>query len=798
MKIPLGWLREYVEIDAAAEEIAERLTFTGMEVESISVSGPDGRDLVAGEILSVAPHPRAERLRVCGVADGSESLQVVCGADNFAVGDKVALARVGARLPDGTHIRSARLRGVESRGMLCAEDELGLSDDHTGILLLPQETRAGTPLCDVLGPPDTVLELEITWNRPDCLSVIGVAREVAAIYGAALRIPAFTLPAAEGPVSSWTSVAVEDPAGCPRYSARVLLDVQTAPSPLWMRRRLMMCGVRPISNLVDVTNYVMLECGQPLHAFDYDLLQEHRIVVRRARAGETLSTLDGKERAIDPRMLMIADAARPVAVAGIMGGAGSEIRETTRRVLLESACFNPADIHRTCRSLALSTESSRRFERGVDIDRVEWAGRRACALMVELAGARPVSGVIDRYPCPRVPRRIACRAQRVRELLGMQVDVREMTRIFGALGLAVVAESEASCTVQTPGFRPDLEIEADLIEEVARMRGLDRIPDVDPDARVVTDARDDETRARSACRSCLVALGLTEIMNYSFLSESRLDLFGLDEKAERVVLPNPVSAEHGVLRSSLIPQMVETLGRNRAHQTPRAALFEMGRVFVKGSGSIHERERLCVGLTGAAGAFQIETRGDIRPERMFFWLKGIVERLAAVLKAGELAFEKAPVDCLEPGCSLVLRIGDAPVGRLGLLCESLRRGWRLSDPVGLAELDTAPFLAHVFDVPAPQPVSVYPAVSRDVSLLVGRGVTHHDIVDTVRKAAPEELTEVELFDIFEDRELGDDRRCMAYSLTYRSPKRSLTDEEANGYHESIKDALKRALDIEVR
>ncbi|MDP6491746.1 MAG: phenylalanine--tRNA ligase subunit beta, partial [Kiritimatiellia bacterium] len=395
MKLPLSWLREYVDVDASAEEIAEKLTFSGTEVEGIEHVGAGCESIIVGEVLAWEKHPKADRLRLCRVSDGSNELPVVCGADNFDAGDKVALAPVGATLPDGMTIKEAKLRGEVSQGMLCAEDELGLSADHAGIMILPADAAAGTPLLDVMGGVETVLELEVTWNRPDCLCVIGMAREVAALYGLDLKIPEPALEETGKPVEEWTRVEVQDAADCPRYTARVLTDAELKPSPMWMRRRLACCGVRPINNVVDITNYVMLECGHPLHAFDFAMLKESRIVVRRAAEGEQMATLDDEERRLTPEMLVIADAERPVAVAGIMGGAGSEISDATQTVLLESATFDPALTHRTSVALGLSTESSHRFERTVDRATVEWASRRAAALMGEHCGATLAAGVID-------------------------------------------------------------------------------------------------------------------------------------------------------------------------------------------------------------------------------------------------------------------------------------------------------------------------------------------------------------------------------------------------------------------
>ena len=471
MKAPLNWLRALVEFDAAPADLAARLTFAGLEVEALEPSGADLAEVVAAEVLAVNPHPRADRLRLCDVTDGRQTVRVVCGAANFTAGDKVPLARPGAVLADGTRIKPAVLRGEPSQGMLCAADELGVSDDHQGLMLLPRATPAGTPLADIVGPADQVLTIEVTPNRPDCLSMIGIAREVAALYGSRLQWPAAPLPEPLPAPDADFRVRVDDPADCPRYMAWRMADVHVGPSPWWLQRRLFQSGIRPINNIVDITNYVMLESGQPLHAFDQTLLQGAQIHVRRARAGETLVTLDDVPRKLTPDMLVIADAERPVALAGIMGGSGSGILAGTSAVVLKSACFQSGLIRRTSRALGLTSEATSRFERGVDACLADWAARRAVSLMLQLAGARLAAAPIDVFPVEPPARKIECRFGRLRQLLGLDLPDEAITAIFESLELKVPARGRKSCTVCVPSFRPDLEGEADLLEEVARLHG---------------------------------------------------------------------------------------------------------------------------------------------------------------------------------------------------------------------------------------------------------------------------------------------------------------------------------------
>lgn len=809
MKLPLSWLKEYVDFELSPKELASLLTFSGTEVEGIKTIGGDFAGLVVGEVLSVERHPNADRLTVCQVNDGVSTLTVVCGAPNVVAGIKVPLATVGATLPNGLKIKKAKVRGIESFGMLCAADELGLSEDHSGLMILPAGTRTGAPFAEIAGPPETVLELEVTPNRPDCLSVIGMAREVAALLGKPLKIPAPVVKEESSSVESLASVTVEDSAGCPRYTGRVLKGLTIAPSPQWMQRRLSAAGIRPINNVVDITNYVMLECGQPLHAFDYELLEGRKIMVRRAKAGESMSTLDGAPRELTPEMLLIADAQRPVAVAGVMGGAGSEIREVTRTVLLESAYFKPTDVRKTSKKMGLSSESSYRFERGVDIENVEWASRRAAQLMGELAGGVAAKGVMDVFPGKPAHGQVTLRFDRVRDLLGIEITNDKILSIFTALGFGIVSSEAARCRVEVPTFRVDVAQEADLIEEVARIYGLDKVPSPSPVAKIVPGADDKPTRAVLALRENLSGLGISETMNYSFLSEKLLDLVGYGEAARRVVLPNPISADHAVLRDSFIPQMIETLGKNHARQAGEAALFEMGRVFFKDvDGRNAEAERLCIGLMGPVGRAGMAKAQPVRDEEMFQWIKGILESLgraqhvAAVSRGGlcRLDMELRPLSgpCFEEGRAVAVWLAGACVGVMGLVSERLRNEWRMADPVAVMELELGPFLKEVLRVPVAHGLAAFPSVDRDVALLVDDGVTHEAILRSVWAVAPAELVDIRLFDVYRGENLGKGRKSMAYSLTYRSMEKTLTDEAANTFHDKVKAALRKDVAADIR
>ena len=799
MKVPLSWLKEYVDIDVSADELASLLTFSGTEVAGVQKYAHGLTDVIAAKIVSVSQHPGADKLKICMVNDGKADVKVVCGADNYKPGDMAAFAPCGSTLPNGMKIKQAKLRGEDSFGMLCAEDELGLSDDHAGIMLLPLDTKPGVKINDVIGEPDYILHIEVTWNRPDCLSVVGIAREIAALTGKQLKMPSFELVEAGEDVAKLAKVSVTDSTGCPRYTARVIDNVRILPSPLWMQRRLKMSGIRAINNVVDITNYILLELGQPLHAFDYNLLNVPHIIVRRAGGGEKIKTLDGIERTLTSEMLVIADESRPVALAGVMGGEGSEIQSNTARILLESAAFNQPMIRSTSVKLGLSTESSHRFERGVDVTMVELASRRAALLMVQHAGASVAKSVIDFFPSPYNRKSVKLRYSAINDMLGTFVPQSKANEILDALGFERSETSKESCTVRVPGFRLDIDIEADLIEEIARIYGLDKIPAAVPYSAIVPAADDSKVRAEQKLRSLVSGLGVHEIMNYSFLAEGLLDACGTDDKQSRLVLPNPVSADHSVMRDSLIPQMLETLGRNLSRQIHSASLYEIGHVYSKSATGFAEETRICIGLMGKVGRRTLDMVRPVEASEVFQWLKGLVEQICSAMRLKVPVLTLSSKCCFfEEGSSVSIELDGVQIGRMGIIREGIRKKWRMSDPVAVAELKLDPLLESAFKQVQYTNIPVYPAVSRDVAMLVDDFVSHADVLAVIKKYAPDELTSVELFDIFKGKGIADGKKSVAYSLVYRSSARTLTDEEANKLHESIKNALRKELKVEIR
>ncbi len=810
MRLPLSWLNEFIDIsDIPAPELAERLTRSGLQVEAIETSGPAPLSdfFVVGEVLT-CELIEGTHLHKTTVTDGTTTVQVVCGAPNCRAGLKSVLAKIGAVVPEGGFkIKKGKLRGVESLGMLCSSKELALpGGTHEGIIELPAETPTGAFARDVLGgeKPETVFEIEVTWNRPDALSVMGLAREFSAVLDRPMKMPAVEFTESDVDVNAEIAVEVRSPARCPRYTARVVTQVTDGPSPAFMAKRLEACGVRSLGLLVDVTNYVMLECGQPLHAFDYTTLAGRKIVVRDAAPGETIKTLDGVMRTLDDQMLVIGDAEKPSAVAGVMGGEGSEIAAGTNRVLIESALFQPESTKRTATKLNLATEASYRYIRGVDKDLADWASRRACHLLQQYGAAVIAKGVVDvDNRAQPLNADVSLDFARARRLIGCPIENDAMVALLARLGLtpreAGPYAEKASATFGIPSWRWDLSVEADLVEEVARLYGLDNIPDTMPSAPSVSPLSDAPFRAKEKVRATCLSLGFTEAMHYSFLSAGELDQFDprADVRARRLALPDPVSAEYGVLRDSLLPQLMASLGRNATHQVERASLFEIGRVFGRSAeGKPFEAERLALGFAGPIGRGVLDARRAVTVEEALLWMKGAILRLGETLHVARLEFRAAEHPAF--AAALEVRAYGRPLGVMGVLSAKLRHPFRLTTQMALAELDLEPLLRRFDAVGKLAPVPAFPMVKRDIAFVAGGDVTYEAVETCIRKAAPPELTSITLFDIFTSKDIGKGRRSFAYSLAFRSVDRTLTDDEVNRAFAKIVEALKTSLGVDVR
>jgi phenylalanyl-tRNA synthetase beta chain len=805
VKISLNWLRELCSTDLPQAELARRLTFAGFEVEGVEERrlGPGG-DVAAARIVASEPIAGSDHLTVCQVDDGRGTHQVVCGAQNFRVGDVVPLARPGAVLPGGQRIARAKLRGVESAGMLCSARELGLSDDHTGLLLLPRDTPLGTPIEQALGLPDTIFELNVTPNRPDALSHLGIAREVHALVGAPLHVPKPKLAEGDQRIETLARVDVEDAKRSPRYMARVIGGVRIGPSPARLQERLRACGVRPISNVVDATNLALLELGHPLHAFDLDRLAGHRVVVRRARPDEQMATLDGKLRTLSEDDLVIADAEKPVALAGVMGGQTSEVSDGTTRILIESAVFDPGGTRRTARRHGLHTEASHRFERGADEQMAALALDRCAELVVQLAGGKVAKGVIDRYPSPRPQTRIHVRPARVSAVLGTEVPAAEVEQRLKSLGLQIVEGNAQKRLWAVPSWRGDLTREIDAVEEVARLRGYDTIPVVIPKAGVgETAAISPEQRITRAARAALSARGFDEALNYSFVSER--ELLALRPDLKPVLVANPLTVEQAAMRTTTLAGLLQNVGRALKHGEQDVRLYELGRVYLPRPSKAHPSGELAWPLDeprrlGLAAAGHRAPRSWAAPHDPldFYDLKGAVDD---VLGALDVSGSYAPVEepFLHPAAAAALTVADQRAGVLGQIHPRVAKSFDVPATVLLAELDWELLLSQARALRESRGVPRFPAVARDLAFVVRADAPAATLLSEIRAADGKGLLEdVTLFDVYRGAQVPSGKKSVAVGLTLRAPDRTLTDSEADALIASVKERLKASLGAEIR
>lgn len=801
MKISLNWLSDHITLNSTPAELAATLTRAGLEVEEIVSTATVPQGVVTAKILSREKHPNSDHLSICKVDPGTgEPLQIVCGAPNCDAGNIVPLATIGTTFkdPDGGKdftIGKGKLRGVESFGMMCSARELGLSNDHDGLMILPADTPLGQSVADMF-KGDTVYSLELTQNRPDWLSHWGVARDVYALQGGELRFPATDLPAANvsGDFSSLVTVKAADL--CPKYTARVIRGVTVGESPEWMRKRLEAIGIRPINNIVDITNYVMMELGLPLHVFDRALLKEGRIVVRRAKENESITALDGKKYDLSPEMLVIADAEKPVAIAGVMGGEYSGVLESTREVVLEAAYFNKTSVRMTSAKLNLSSDASHRYERGADPGMVEKASARAAALILELAGGELVSELVS-VAAPAEPQpRILCRYARIRSLLGMEVADLEISTIFSKLGMEVEPVNAESCYVIPPTYRADVTMEADLAEEVARIHGLDKIPDVPVRAVKCADFSADTFAPVAAVRDALVSTGLYECLGTSMIDE-KTALLDYDFTKEDLIAPvNPISLDLAILRPSLLGGMLATVKRNISRKNTNLALFEIGNCFCKNPEKYpEERQEVVIALTGQRHPERFSReRAELYD---FYDLKGLIETFLE--ERGNPNFTVRPCDDkrFTKGECAELVLDGKRAGVFGRIHASLVKGMRLQTPLYIAIFQLSNLLTASKKPVYYKPISLFPSTSRDVAFLAPADMENETVISFIKRSKVPNLVDVQLFDIFSNESMNG-KKSMAYSLTFRSQERTLTDDEVNKAHEKLRARLEHGLGVELR
>ncbi|MBQ7395311.1 MAG: phenylalanine--tRNA ligase subunit beta [Lentisphaeria bacterium] len=800
MDISRKWLSDYVALDCDDATLCHKLTMAGIEVEAVENNSTVPEGVVAAKIVDRQVHPNSDHLSVCQVNDGKNTIQIVCGAPNCDAGKIVPLATIGTvfTTPEGDFkIKKSKLRGVESNGMMCSASELGISDDNSGLMILPEDTVIGTPVKS-LYPGDTFIELEVTPNRPDCLSMWGVARDVSCLLDVEPKFPEITVPACDTEIADLVTVEAKEL--CPRYIGRVIENVKIGPSPAWLVERLESIGLRSINNVVDVTNFVMLELGHPLHAFDRDKLEGKRVVVRRAVEGEKITILDGRTIELKNEHLVIADAAKPMALAGIMGGEFSGVTDDTVNILLESAVFNPSNIRSSSRRLGVSTDASYRYERGVDYDMADAASDRAVQLILEVAGGTLASAKMDVNTGRPAENVIVCRFEKIRNLIGSGVSNERIVEILTKLHLKVSDITAQGCKVTAPLFRLDLTREADLAEEVARIDGLEKVPQIAVNGKICHPASEDAYAKVQNLREMAVSLGLYECVTYSITGVPQALTDSRFEESDLIKLDNPLNPDSSVMRPSLFGGMLNVAERNITRGNRNLRLFELDKVFCANAEKYpEERDELIMLLTGKRYADRYSE--DFALEYDFYDMKGAVEDLMEMLGVTKYRFTRLDDDKrFKSGNAVAVDIYGRRAGVFGEVNNALTSGWRHTSKVFVALFEAQ----SLYDAAVKasrnfKALAQYPATSRDVAMLVPEDMENGKIIEFIRKRNLANLESVRLFDIYCGKELVEqNKKSMAYELVFRHSERTLTDNEVNSAMDKLRKALESDLKVELR
>jgi phenylalanyl-tRNA synthetase beta chain len=802
MKVPIKWLKDYVKVNLPIPELAKRLTLSGFEVSEIIYTGGSWENIFVAEITAIEPHPNADRLRLATVNLGKEQETVVCGAPNLTIGDKIAFARVGAKLIDAASgkaetLKPAKIRGVDSKGMICSERELGISDKHEGILVLPKTAPVGTALADYMG--ETVLDIDITANRPDGLSVTGIAHEVGAIGEQIVNISEITYSETGDPIEKQISIEIIDSELCPRYCASLITNVKIKESPAWLQERLIACGQRPINNIVDISNYVMLEYGQPLHTFDYEKLKGKKIIVRRAKEGEKFFTLDGNERQLSGDMLTIADGERTVAIAGVMGGLNSDVTESTTSILLEAASFKATSLHYTSHKLGLMSEASARFERGISAGLTIPALKHATKLIAELGGGKIAKGIIDAYPGKKEAKPITVRAERVKRLLGIEYSVDQIIKAFQSLGIECKADGN-NVIATTPYWRSDLNIEEDFIEEVARVYGYDQIPTTRIKDEIPRPEANSEWELKKKIRRSLTGFGFQEVMTYTLTSLQELSNTVAEAHTPEpmpIHIANPMTAEQEYLQSNLRSNLLTTLAANQRHEEGGIRLFEIGKIFLPRPNDLPEEPEILCGLMSGSRT-ERSWRGEGK-DVDFFDVKGVVEGLFQQLGV-EASFETSADEGLNPKRQAAIVVkGEGKKVKLGVLGEvhpKVTQTFEVEGTVCLFEISIKALLPYATKERMYKPILRFPSIVRDLALVVDTDVTNQQILDIIKGFKL--ISEVILFDVYAGKQVAEGKKSLAYRLVYQSPEQTLTDESVNKVQELVLAKLTKELGATLR
>ena len=796
MLVSVKWLRDYVDIDMDVKEFADMMTMTGTKMETVEYFGEDIENVVVGKILEINPHPNADKLIVTKVDAGEKVLQIVTGAKNVKVGDYIPLAIHGAKLPGGIKIKTGKLRGEVSEGMMCSAAELGIDEKYVeeykknGIFLLDYEDsyETGKDVKEVLGINDAVIDFELTSNRPDCRCVIGIAREAAVTVGKKVKYPEVSVKE-EADEAIDFDVQIENPELCRRYAARIVKDVKIAPSPYWMQRRLIEAGVRPINNIVDITNYVMLEMGQPMHAFDLSDIGTGKIVVRNAEEGEKFVTLDEQERTLDKDMLVITNGEKSLALAGVMGGLNSEIKDTTTELLFESANFQSENVRATSKKLGLRTESSSRFEKGIDPNLAELAVNRAAQLVEMLGAGKVLKGIEDNYPSKSEQKILTVNPKRITARLGIDLPIAQFIEILESLEFDCDLKSAEELEIRVPSFRLDMEQEADVLEEIARIYGFENIPAKQLEGNYTAGVKTERQKFNDILKSTALSAGLYEVLSYSFVSPSGVDKIKVPANSPKrnfVKLINPLGEETSVMRTTMIPNMLDIVYTNMSRKNPEFAGFECGHVFVPSEkGLPSELNHMCMAMYGK--------------EVDFFVLKGAVEKVLerAGMKEYEIIPEKENTTFHPGRCAKIVCNGTL-VGYLGEVHPDVLENYGLTQRVYVCEIDTDVVFENSDRTIIFKSLPKYPSTSRDIALTVKDEVYVKDIEDII-KANGEGLVEsYRLFDVYRGSQIETGYKSVAYSITYRSAEKTLTDDDIAPVHENILKELSEKLGAELR
>jgi len=801
MKVSLSWLKDYVPIQMDPADLAEALTMVGLEVESVSERYGYLDTVFVGRIDEITPHPKADKLRLCRVNTGPKQISVVCGAPNIQIGMLAPVALPGTEFPEGFVLERSLIRGQASEGMLCSEGELGLGNDRSGVMVLKPSLSVGVKLASALALSDAVFEIEVTPNRPDCLSIIGVAREIAAIQKVRLKYPDFKLADKGNQISKRTSIRIEAPDHCPRYVARLFEDIKVKSSPYWLQDRLLSVGLRPINNIVDVTNFVLMESGQPLHAFDFDRLAENRIVVRTAGKGETFVTLDQKERVLDPEMLMICDGQKPVAIGGVMGGLNSEIEEGTTRVLLESAYFNPVSIRRTSKRLGLSTDACYRFERGVDPGGQIAAANRAAKLMAELGSGRLISGLIDEYPNRQRVKSLKLSTKNTNRLLGTHLQPKEIAKLLKSIEFTIDPKApkkdDTVLKVTPPSFRVDISRPEDLMEEVARLSGYNNIPTTFPLMPATGRSAHKEIDLRHRMRQLMIGFGFRETVNYSFMhkqSADRLRLKPDDPRRKLVDILNPLTEDQAVMRTSLVPGLLQTVHYNFFQQTKNLKIFEIGKIFINEDPRQLPREPEILAAIWTGSRYEASWHDQVT-DCDFYDIKGVVEALLKALQIDGIQFTQVPEnECTytRAGYAAQILCNNILLGLVGEIHPAVLENYDLKQTAFLFEVYLEHLAPLINDRRQSKPIPKFPAIFRDITVIINNDIETQKVVSEAQNQQDALVESLDLLNVFEGNPIPEGKKSVSLRVTYRSSVKTLKDEDVTPIHQSIADRLVKA------